>query len=559
MTASFHDYLALLRDLLERRQPIVESIEHRVLNVRGKPLARIRAREAFEAALNGCFFGSAESMRLQRMLAAAHVGDGFEPLNREDCSQRLDPPDLIIRAYEHWDAHRWPGASGRLAFAHTLYAAFMVRQLECLSLRIWDDAHDDAAHRLADAQRVLDEINTGAVTPPFVRDVRWLIHTAQGPLTREPGPYFKVADRIAAAFDRETALAIHAAGAKLAGGHLRSQLRYRASELARSADDPYVLATTRNSNSMDVALLVRDLVPLLEAYRTCGAEQDRIALADAVLQGVSADPELLIVRLDLLTPLTMIEELFIEPHSSGPRYTASGARHLAALARYAELLAEAGPSLCSDVGRIERSGAYSPFGIAYGFCADLFSNAAMDALVHRPAGAVPLEDLFDSRDGGDEKIAQARRWAQLPKRAGERDHFEHSPEWAAAVVERVTGALEARIGHPARPNASPTRNARLFVNSAGPSQHAVNAQEHCLTSDLGCAATTGATAFPKSQILSDRKEARFLASAERAGKWFAVSKVLLTLCTAQGADACVTDVPAATRDVLRLTCPGLLG
>jgi hypothetical protein len=77
-------------------------------------------------------------------------------------------------------------------------------------------------------------------------------------------------------------------------------------------------------------------------------------------------------------------------------------------------------------------------------------------------------------------------------------------------------------------------------------------------SDLKRALSTGSTAFPKSQILSDRKEGRFLASVESEGKWFAVSKVLLTTCLCQGKDALIADVPAAAIDVLRLSCRELV-
>ena len=87
---------------------------------------------------------------------------------------------------------------------------------------------------------------------------------------------------------------------------------------------------------------------------------------------------------------------------------------------------------------------------------------------------------------------------------------------------------------------------------------AVCAQEHCVTSDLQRALATGATAFPKSQILLDRKEGRFLASVEVDGKWFGVSKVLLTACTSKGKHALITDVPEPVIEVLRLTCPDLL-
>jgi hypothetical protein len=119
----------------------------------------------------------------------------------------------------------------------------------------------------------------------------------------------------------------------LVGGHLRSQQRYRASETGRAFDDPEVLAITRNSNSMDVALLVGDLVPLLERFETTLGEDDadlRRGLVDAILQGLSADPELLITRLDLLAPATVVEEVFVDAATAdGPRHTASGERHVA--------------------------------------------------------------------------------------------------------------------------------------------------------------------------------------------------------------------------------------
>jgi hypothetical protein len=81
----------------------------------------------------------------------------------------------------------------------------------------------------------------------------------------------------------------------------------------------------------------------------------------------------------------------------------------------------------------------------------------------------------------------------------------------------------------------------------------VSAEDHVVTSDLTRAFSTAATAFPRNQILRDRNEARFLASAEIDGKWFAVSKTLLTKILSQGQNAVITDVP----DVV-LTCPGLI-
>ncbi len=87
---------------------------------------------------------------------------------------------------------------------------------------------------------------------------------------------------------------------------------------------------------------------------------------------------------------------------------------------------------------------------------------------------------------------------------------------------------------------------------------AVNAQEHVVTSDVQWALNTGATAFPKSHLLADRREGRDLASVEQESKWFGVSKVVLTACLAQGRDAVIAGVPDSLMHRLHLTCPGIV-
>jgi len=72
------------------------------------------------------------------------------------------------------------------------------------------------------------------------------------------------------------------------------------------------------------------------------------------------------------------------------------------------------------------------------------------------------------------------------------------------------------------------------------------------------ALTNGTTAFPRSQILRDRSEGRFLASDEIDGKWFGVSKTILTEVIAQGSGALIVDLPEGVVDVLQVTCPGLV-
>ena len=391
MPPAFTDHVALLGAYLDRRAVIVEAIERQMLNVQDKETSRSRDRGRLERLLAGFFDAAIALPHLSGAhgtLGAAHVNDGFEPAARGTYSHRLDPVDLVARAYDHWETTRWPGRNGRVAFAHVVYATFMLGLLEYLSLRIWDPGIDDAEGNLRELQRLLDRLNSDSSGPVFIRDARWLIQTAQGPLTKELAPYFRIAARIAQSFDAGYRLEVHKAGAVLAGGHLRSQQRYRASESGRAFDDPEVLAITRNSNSMDVALLVGDLVPLLERFETALAEDDadlRRGLADAILQGLCADPELLITRPELLGPATMVEDVFIDAAApDGPRYTALGERHIALVDRYRDLLARLATPLSAACLELDPTGrSYSPLGISYGFCADVLWNVALSALTAR--------------------------------------------------------------------------------------------------------------------------------------------------------------------------------
>ena len=564
----FSDYVALMEQFVAGRPHIVEGLERELFSSRGKVNARSGDRESVADTFNACFFESRtlpRDLRVTRHLAAAHVADGFEPVLDDKYSRRLDPVELVLRACHYWDHDRWPGRSGRTAYAQNLYAVFVLCQLEHLSLRIWDDGNDAASAHLRDVQRLLD-----LLAAPLVRDARWLIQTAQSPLTRQLRPYFITAGKISESLSDGDRLEVHKAGVVLAGGHLRSQLRHRSWDTRRSFDDPLVLAMTRSSSSMDLALLVGDLVPLLHEYLDACARQttdERMRLADAILQGLSADPELLLTRLDLLAPSTMIEDLFIERGDTGSTaYTALGEAHRERLTKYTSLIAATAEPLRQDILALDPSRVpYSPFAIVYGFCGDLFSNMVLSTLRSPASAHLSLEDMFDTSDRLEEKRTVAHEWERLPKSEGERNPFEHSTQWAAQIFARVSAALDARAARPGEPNASTFPNSRLNVVPRGVAVDSlsdnvlpadiVSAQEHCLTTDAARARATGATPFPKGRLCADRAEGRFLASALSEGEWFGVSKVPLTMCTNEGKDALITDVPPAVIDVLRLACP----
>ncbi len=574
MTPAFADYVALIQEFLARRSPVVDAIEQRLLNVRGKDTARRRDREHFEKLLHACFVQlsglPAELARLPTQLAASHRAAGFVPVALDRFVSEFDPLEFVPRAYDYWEHTRWPGRAGRERYAHALYCSYVLRQLVTLSLHIWDDDEAQAGGRLEQIQELLATLTKSGAALEFVRDAGWLIPIAQGPLTRNLAPYFAVADRISRTFTDAARLDIHRANACLAGGHLRSQLRYLTWQTGAPAGDARNLVITRNSNALDGALLARDLAALLRAYVQQGHGNDpavRLGLADAILQGLSPDPALFVLRLDLLAPYTTIEPLFVADGQEGePAWTPSGETHVRALAEYGELVAAAASQLIEDASALnpaERP--YSPHGIAYGFCADLLSNIAWDGLVANPSYGLTVEDMFSSQGDLEHKAARVRAWRALPTRAGERAHFDHDPDAAGECFTRLVRALERRARAGARLNASPTPSARLVVGldpldprvaDEPPSAPPESAAGHCFTSDP--AQAPGLSFCPATQIVEDRNEGRFLASAEVDGHWLAVSKVILTLLTGEGRDAALPRLPSRLEALLRLTCPGLV-
>ena len=172
MPFSFSDHVELLRQFLAGRDAIVNASERQILNAQGKAIARNSDRDSLDHAFEACFFESpAVSPQLRRLrgqLATAHLADGFEPARLDGYSRDLNPVELILRAWHHWERNRWPGRNGRIEYAHSLYAAFLLRQLQYLSLRIWEQ---DASERLSQLQGLLDTLNAG-MRGPWVRDVR---------------------------------------------------------------------------------------------------------------------------------------------------------------------------------------------------------------------------------------------------------------------------------------------------------------------------------------------------------------------------------------------------
>src|SRR5687768_3324499 len=222
---------------------------------------------------------------------------------------------------------------------------------------------------------------------------------AQSPATDELGAYFVVAEQIAGSLSREDRIEIHKAGVRMTAGHLRSQIRYHSLKKGVSIDDDGVVLNTRNSNALDFALLIQELVPLLEAYEHTWHGDDgkkRLELADASCQGISPDPELFLNRVELLGAYSMIEHLVITTDRDGhAAYTPMGRRHVqllqeyeARIGRVAKRLHEDGPSFRPVAGT------YSPFGVLYGFSTDLIEHVALKTIQPDAVRHFALEDVF---------------------------------------------------------------------------------------------------------------------------------------------------------------------
>jgi hypothetical protein len=141
-----------------------------------------------------------------------------------------------------------------------------------------------------------------------------------------------------------------------------------------------------------------------------------------------------------------------------------GDAHLALVERYGALIGELAASLKEDAAMLDPAGrVYSPFGMAYGFVADILSNMALTTLHARTPDGLSLEDMFVSQGALDRKLARAEAWQALPRREGEREHFDHSPEWARQMFGRLMDALAARALRPFQPNVSSVSTARLVV------------------------------------------------------------------------------------------------
>jgi hypothetical protein len=544
-----------------------------VLNAQRRPIDDLRNGPLLFRQLEDCFFAAAgvtlDQARLRGALEDAHRARGFRPRPIPGLHNGLvDPAEMTVRAFHLWQQTHWPGRNGRVRYAHTLFNLYVIRCLALASLRVWDGGPSGAGSRLAEVQRLLGRLWTTSPPdqPVLVRDARWLIQLAQSPATDDLGAYFDVAQQIADTLPEADRLEIHEAGVRMAGGHLRSQIRYYSTKQSRPFDDESLVVATRTSNALDFALLVQELVPLLDAYeraRDGGDRARRLGLADAICQGLSPDPELFLNRVDLLRAYSMIEHLFIASDDAGqPVYTPMGRRHVGLLGEYAERIGRVAKALLEDCEHFRPvAGTYSPYGVLYGFSTDLVEHIAFKTL---QAGAVTrfgLEDVFAG--GGADKLAWVSGWRKLPHLPRDVEkQFDYPQQFAEEIFERIVTALRAGVAGGAAPARVPL--GRLFVLTPGeePDDSRAVALPHLAvqyiaSSDAALVSAHKAHAADERRLVHDRQEGRSLVSYGTMGGWVTITKAALTEVLGVGRDVKI-ELPRAAARVLKLMCPALV-
>lgn len=571
----FPAHIELLQGFLAHRDEIVERIQE-LLNAHRSPIEEAQDGVMPSRRFEDCFFTvtgiTPSQSRLRGQLEEAHWASGFRPRDLPGLHNGpIDPAEMMIRGVHLWRQTRWPGRNGRVRYAHTLFNLYLIRCLTLLSMRLWDAGSSSVGDRLSQVQGVLDHLwkLTPADQPVLVRDARWLIQMAQSPATDELGAYFDVAKNIAESLSEDDRIEIRKAGVRIAAGHLRSQIRYYSVKNAVSLDDHSVVLNTRNSNALDFALLIQELVPLLDAYEhACHGDDGpkRLELADAICQGISPDPELFVNRVELLGAYSMIEHLFVTTDPDGRAvYTPMGRRHVQLLQDYDARIGRVSKALHEDCSRFRPvAGSYSPYGILYGFSSDLIEHMAFKTSQPDAVKHFGLEDVFAGDGVGAVKLAWVSGWRKLPhlKREVEQQ-FDYPQQFAEDIFDRIEQALRRRVseGHA---NAV-VQTGHLFIPTEDRPQTDSKASlipdlpvRYIRSCDMEMVAMQKAEFCDAPHLWSDRREGKCLLSYQTSGGWVTMTKTLLTEVLGAGRDVKIGGLPPLAVEVLKLMCPTLV-
>jgi len=260
----------------------------------------------------------------------------------------------------------------------------------------------------------------------------------------------------------------------------------------------------------------------------------------------------------------MIEHLFITTDRDGHVvYTPMGTRHVRLIKEYEARIGRVSKALHDDCPNFRPvAGAYSPYGVLYGFSTDLIEHMALKTLQPDVVKDFSLEDVFV---GGDrDKLAWVSGWRKLPHLKPEVEKlFDYPQQFADDIFNRIEEALRRRVSDDEAK--AVVRMGRLFVVSEGDRQADSNASlipdlpvRYIRSSDMQRVAAHKADWYDETLLLSDRREGRCVVSYETPGGWVAITKAILTEVLGAGRDAKITGLPSEAVGVLTLMCANLV-
>ena len=258
----------------------------------------------------------------------------------------------------------------------------------------------------------------------------------------------------------------------------------------------------------------------------------------------------------------MIEHLFITTDRDGHVvYTPMGRRHVQLLQEYEARIDRVSKPLSDDCPHFRPvAGAYSPYGVLYGFSSDLMEHMALKALQPDAVTHFSLEDVFVG--GDDDKLAWVSGWRKLPHLTREVEKlFDYPQQFAEDIFDRIEHALRRRASE-GEANAV-VQTGRLFILPGDHQQAESKAASlipdlpvrYIKSSDMQLVAAHKADACDEARLLNDRREGKCLLSYKTPGGWVAITKSILTEVLGAGGDAKIVGLPPMAVGVLKLMCP----
>jgi hypothetical protein len=259
----------------------------------------------------------------------------------------------------------------------------------------------------------------------------------------------------------------------------------------------------------------------------------------------------------------MIEHLFITTDGDlQAMYTPMGRRHVELLEEYEERIGRISKPLSEDCPLFRPvDGAYSPYGVLYGFSSNLIEHMAFKTLQPDAVSPFGLEDVFVGGDANTGKLAWVSGWRKLPHLTREVETlFDYPQQFAEDIFRRIEDALRRRAAA-----GEATQTGRLFVLAADDQR--VDSKTSLIpdlpvryikSTDTQLVESHKADRCDEVHLSSDRREARCVLSYRTPGGWVAITKGILTEVLGAGRDVKIVGLPRVAADVLKLMCPKLV-